>query len=142
MTSEEVELVRESWRRLGPEGERASQLFYDRLFELHPESRQLFAGTDLPAQGRKLMDMIGGIVGSLDAPLEAIPEVAALGRRHVSYGVQDRDYASVGAALLWTLEQLLGDSFTPELHDAWAEAYLRAAAIMRRAAARAPGGEG
>jgi nitric oxide dioxygenase len=29
----------------------------------------------------------------------------------------------VGGALLWTLEQGLGEAFTPEVHDAWAAAF-------------------
>jgi nitric oxide dioxygenase len=52
--------------------------------------------------------------------------------------VKDDDYASIGAALLWLLEQVLGEEFTPELKDAWSEAYLLVASVMRRAAARMP----
>jgi hemoglobin-like flavoprotein len=35
--------------------------------------------------------------------------------------------------LLWTLEQELGPAFTPEVRDAWTEAYLLLATVMRRA---------
>jgi hemoglobin-like flavoprotein len=37
--------------------------------------------------------------------------------------VKARHYPVVGAALLWTLEQGLGDNWTPEVADAWATAY-------------------
>ena len=47
----------------------------------------------------------------------------ALAQRHVGYGVSERDYATVGAALLWTLQQGLGAGFTPEVRSAWAAAY-------------------
>jgi hemoglobin-like flavoprotein len=72
-------------------------------------------------------------------PAELVSEVAALGRRHAHYGVKDGDYESVGAALLWTLEQVLGEAFTPGMREAWSEAYLLVATVMRRAAAREHG---
>ena len=82
------------------------------------------------------VQMFGDIVRSLDQPAELVPEVAAPGRRHTHYGVKDPDYESMGAALLWTLEPGLGEAFTPELREAWSEAYLLVATVMRRAAAR------
>jgi nitric oxide dioxygenase len=52
-----------------------------------------------------------------------LPAASALAKRHVDYGVKAADYAPVGAALLWTLEQGLGEQWTPELAAAWTEAY-------------------
>jgi hemoglobin-like flavoprotein len=63
--------------------------------------------------------------------------VEALGKRHVAYGVTPQHYEPVGAALLWTLEQGLGDAFTPPLKAAWTEAYLTLAGVMQKAAAAA-----
>jgi hemoglobin-like flavoprotein len=37
--------------------------------------------------------------------------------------VKAQDYTPVGAALLWTLEQGLGEAWTPELAQAWGSAY-------------------
>jgi hemoglobin-like flavoprotein len=139
MTPEQQELVRKSWAQFEPAVRGAGAHFYDRLFELDPGARRLFAATDMAVQEAKLMQMFGDIVRSLDQPAELVPEVAALGRRHTHYGVQDADYESVGAALLWTLEQGLGEAFTPEVRDAWSEAYLLVATVMRRAAAREHG---
>jgi hemoglobin-like flavoprotein len=139
MTPEQHALVRESWRQFEPTLPGAGAAFYDRLFELDPGLRPLFAGIDLEALQRKLMQMFADIVRALDQPSELVTQVAALGRRHVDYGVKDDDYQSVGAALLWTLEQGLGDAFTPEVREAWREAYLLVATVMRRAAARTSG---
>ena len=44
-----------------------------------------------------------------------------------------------GLALAIALRQGLGEAFTPEVREAWTEAYLMAASVMRRAAARASG---
>jgi hemoglobin-like flavoprotein len=136
MTPEQQALVRESWRRFEPTLRGAGTQFYERLFALDPALERLFASIDMVEQERKLMGMFAEIVRVLDQPDELVPEVAALGSRHLHYGVKDADYESVGAALLWTLEQGLGDAFTPEVRSAWTEAYLLVATVMRRAAAR------
>jgi hemoglobin-like flavoprotein len=43
-------------------------------------------------------------------------------------------YATVGAALLWTLEKGLGASWTPELAAAWTLAYTTLSGFMIREA--------
>ena len=141
MTPEQQNLVRESWQRFDPRPREAGVQFYERLFELDPMAQQLFAGVDMVEQERQLMAMLAQIVQAIDRPEDLVSSVAALGRRHVHYGVKDGDYESVGAALLWTLEQGLGDAFTPEVRAAWAEAYLTVATVMRRAATRELTGE-
>jgi hemoglobin-like flavoprotein len=69
------------------------------------------------------MAAIATIVRSLDDLELMMDRIRALARRHVQYGVTDAHYASVGAALLWTLEHGLGADFTAEVQDAWATAY-------------------
>jgi hypothetical protein len=50
--------------------------------------------------------------------------------RLAHYRVQAVDYQPVGASLLWTLEQGLGANWTPQLADAWTEAYKTLADYM------------
>jgi hemoglobin-like flavoprotein len=63
-------------------------------------------------QGDKLMAMIGTAVANLDRLDAIVPAVQNLGRRHATYGVQPSHYDTVAIALLWTLEQRLGDAYT------------------------------
>jgi nitric oxide dioxygenase len=42
---------------------------------------------------------------------------------HDHYGVRAEHYASVGAALMWTLERGLGFDFAPDVREAWVTAY-------------------
>lgn len=51
------------------------------------------------------------------------PAVEDPGRGSVSYQVTADQYEVVGSALLWTLEQGLGDAFTDEMCKAWTAAY-------------------
>jgi hemoglobin-like flavoprotein len=137
MTPEQQALVRESWRRFEPRLRASGLRFYQQLFALDPTVAHLFQRTDIVEQERKLIAMFAEIVRALDRPKELVPELADLGERHAGYGVRDGDYASVGATLLWLLQQVLADDFTPALREAWSEAYLLVAGIMRRGAARA-----
>src|SRR6266850_7591121 len=122
MTPQQVSLVRQSFAEVVPIREWAAALFYDRLFAIDESTRPLFRG-DLKSQGAKLMAAIGAVVKSLDRIETMLEDLRALARRHDRYGVREEHYASVGAALLWTLEQGLGADFTPEVREAWATAY-------------------
>jgi hemoglobin-like flavoprotein len=81
------------------------------------------------------MTMIGVAVRGLGNLAALAPAVQNLGRRHAGYGVKPEHYAIVGAALLWTLEQGLGNTFSAEVKAAWTEAYAHLAGIMQEAAA-------
>ena len=136
MLDENKRLVQDSFRQqVQPISDAAASLFYARLFELDPNLRPLFK-TDPAVQRRALMSMLGAAISGLDRLETLVPVVENLGRRHAGYGVQDRDYDTVGQALLDALQQGLGNGFTPEIRGAWAEAYTLLASVMRDAANR------
>lgn len=138
----ERELVVRSWRLVVPILDTAADLFYKRLFELRPDLRPLFP-EDMTAQKKKLGQMLGFIVKSMDWPEsawndEVAPDedlflvVIALGRRHTDlYRVPDESYGPVGEALLWTLDYGIGKEFDAPLRSAWAKLYGLVARVMR-----------
>jgi hemoglobin-like flavoprotein len=133
MTPEQILLVRSSFAKLGALGDRAAVLFYARLFELDPRLKPLFRSD--PAQQRvKLMAALRTVVGALDRLEPILPMLRDLGRRHAGYGVEPEDYATVGSALIWTLEQGLGPDFTAATRRAWTDAYSLLAWTMIAAA--------
>jgi hemoglobin-like flavoprotein len=134
MTPTDIDRIRTSWAAVEPIADAAAGLFYGRLFELDPAIERLFRRTDMPAQRKVLMQTLTVVVKSLDKLEQIVPAVQALGRRHAGYGVREEHYATVGAALLWTLEQGLGDAFTSDVRDAWADAYGILASVMIEAA--------
>jgi hemoglobin-like flavoprotein len=137
MTPKQISLVQSTWAKVVPIKDQAATLFYRMLFEMDPALKPLFKG-DMAEQGRKLTAMIGTAVSGLTDLPSIVPAVQDLGRRHVKYGVKDAHYDTVGAALLWTLEQGLGEAFTPEAKEAWATAYGVLASTMKDAAAKVP----
>jgi hemoglobin-like flavoprotein len=122
MTPTQVALVQSSFEKVAPIADAAAALFYERLFEIAPETRPLFKN-DMKEQRQKLMAALGTVVRSLDRLDSILPAVKALAVNHTRYGVKPQHYAPVGAALLWTLQQGLGDGFTPETEAAWRAAY-------------------
>ncbi|HEV7238137.1 MAG TPA: globin family protein [Thermoanaerobaculia bacterium] len=134
MNSKQIELVQASFDQVMRIADVAAGLFYQRLFVLDPSLRPMFRG-DMKEQGKKLMDMIRTVVVNLRTLDRIVPGIRALGARHSGYGVRDEHYATVGAALLWTLGQGLGDAFTDDVRDAWTAAYTLLATTMKEAAA-------
>jgi hemoglobin-like flavoprotein len=134
MNPMQKQLVQQTWSKVEPIADLAAGLFYGRLFVIAPATQAMFIKTDMQKQRRMLMQALGLTVKGLDAPDKLIPILEALGRRHVEYGVRDEHYDSVGQALLWTLEQGLGEAFTPPVRDAWTAAYTLVASVMKQAA--------
>ena len=137
MNAHKIALVQDSWKLVVPIADTAAELFYARLFELEPGLKSMFAHSNMAEQKKKLVQMITVAVVGLKRLDELVPAVEALGRRHVGYGVSERHYDVVGAALLWTLSKGLGAAFTAELREAWTETYTLLATTMKNAAAKA-----
>jgi hemoglobin-like flavoprotein len=137
MTPEQKRLVRDTWKQVVPVADAAAAMFYHRLFEIDPSTRELFRATNMVVQRKKLLQTLAFAIGGLDNLDALVSKVEDLGRRHAGYGVTDAHYDSVGAALLWTLEQGLGQAWTQPVAAAWAEVYRLLSGIMRNAAARA-----
>jgi hemoglobin-like flavoprotein len=138
VTPEDIALVRASWAVVAPIADTAASMFYERLFVLDPSLRPLFASTEPAAQRRKLVQALALAVASLDQLDALVPTLEALGGRHAGYGARDSHYDTVGRALIDTLEQGLGEAWTPETAAAWTKAYDIVASTMKRAQAAAP----
>src|ERR1700710_2352352 len=122
MTSEQVQLVQQSFAKVAPISEQAATIFYDRLFEVAPSVRAMFPD-DMKEQRKKLMATLAVVVNGLTNLEAVLPAASALAKRHVSYGAKPEHYPGVGGALLWTLEKGLGEAWTPEVAAAWIAAY-------------------
>lgn len=136
MTPEQVTLVQDSFKKVLPIADTAADIFYNRLFEVAPEVRPMFAA-DMTKQKSALMGTLAVAVQSLHKVEEIIPVVKQLGAKHLTYGVKDEHYDTVGGALLYTLEKGLGDDWNDELKAAWTETYGTVAGVMKEAAAEA-----
>jgi hemoglobin-like flavoprotein len=122
MTPDQTKMVQDSFAKVAPISDQAAILFYDRLFEIAPQVKAMFPA-DLTEQRKKLMATLAVVVNGLTNLETVLPAASALAKRHVGYGAKPKHYPVVGAALLWTLEKGLGEAWTPELAEAWTDAY-------------------
>jgi hemoglobin-like flavoprotein len=136
MTPEQIDAVRSSWQRLSPRADAMAERFYRDLFAIDRDAARLFDDVDMAKQQTKFMAMLDQIVRLLDTPQALLVIAAPLSRRHLTYGVRERHFASVGESLIGALAHAAGDDFTPELRAAWQEAYALVGAIMQRAQLR------
>ena len=134
MTADQIHLLRKSFALVEPQAHVAALVFYRRLFQLDPALRPLFK-SHIEEQARKLMDMLGLAVSSLEKPAALEKQLHQLGARHVTYGVRDEHYATVGQAILDMLAEVIGKNWTPELREAWLAFYVFTSNAMKRGAA-------
>jgi len=122
LTNDQKALIRASFQKISLHSDEVAAMFYQHLFELDPFIRPMFK-SDRRDQQRKFMQTVGTLVAALEMPGQFMPMVAHLGKRHAAYHVEKEHYAVVGKALLWSFEKTLGQDFTPEVRQAWTDAY-------------------
>ncbi len=138
MDAHKIALVQESFEKVATLGLKATELFYAELFAINPSLKAMFPD-DLKEQQKKLLAALALVVRSLHTPVKIMDTVEKLAVKHLDYGVEPIHYTYVGNALLRTVKKGLGEEFTPELCDAWTDAFRMLARVMKDAAyGRAP----
>ena len=99
-------------------------LFYEKLFVLDPLLEKMFTNTHMDEQKKKLGEIITvGITTLNNFPKEVRQALQDLGKRHVKYGVTEKDYDTVGQALVYALKKtfagILLDENCKDLFEAW-----------------------
>lgn len=120
-----------TWTKVAADEKRAADIFYSKLFALDPSIQFLFAG-DLDQQKRRLMAMFHVAVRGLDKLDDMLPALVDLGKRHAGYKVRPEHYDTMGKALLFMVQQELGDECTEEILMAFGEAYGRWSSAMKQ----------
>lgn len=105
------------------------ELLYKRLFELDKEIPSLFKG-DIKDQQHRIMTMMKIVVEGLNHPEIIIPAIQKMGSRHLEYEVQKKYYSTFKSALMYALEQTLGNDFTPDVKKSWENFYDLLASTM------------
>ncbi len=129
LTTAQIDLIRDSFHRLQPDVEAASELFYDRLFEIAPELRSMFLN-DMTEQGMRFMSTLGVIVQHLDDPQALRPYLERLAQGHAAYGVKPEHFQPMGQALIRTMRETMGERFPKGADAAWEAAYYLIASEM------------
>lgn len=129
-----VRLIRETWAAVEPASDEVAQYFYGMLFNIAPDTRDLFP-INLDAQRPRLMPALIYAVQMIDRPDELVPFLRQLGRDLRKFGMASQHYEALGTALLGAIKHHLGERWTGEVERTWAEAYTIVARCMQEAAA-------
>ncbi len=119
----QVELLERSFEAIKPQADAFVASFYDHLFTAYPEAQSLFANAKMQEQQKKLLSTLVLVVNSLRQPNVLSSTLRGLGARHIQYGALPEHYPWVGNALLATFEQYLTEKWTPQVKQAWVDAY-------------------
>ena len=131
LTTTQIDLIRDSLNRLQPDVAAASELFYQRLFEIAPELRGMFR-SDMAGQGMRFMTTLGVIAQCLDHPQALSTYLEWLAQGHAAFGVKAEHFPPMGQALIRTMRETLGDEFPEGAAAAWETAYAHIANEMVR----------
>jgi len=117
-----VELIRSSFAVVEPHMDDLGRYFYGTLFQIAPQTRDLFP-INMEVQRSRLLRALVHVVQMVDQPDDLTPFLEQLGRDHRKFGVLAQHYDAVGASLLGTISHHSGSAWTPEVQKAWSEAY-------------------
>ena len=122
ISAQQRALVKHTFTRIAPNHDSVAHLFYEKLFEIAPELRPMFThGMDM--QRAKVMQMLAALVAAMDDQTYFSRMARDLGKRHVDYGVMKEQYALVGRAMMWALEEACPDVMSSAAMEAWRAAY-------------------
>ena len=124
LTSDQIALLKKSFRQL--DTERTASLFYQYLFERHPEVRPLFS-KDMGDLQSKLMSVFELVIFSFDEKAfnkfglqdSVIMSLRELGNKHDEKGVKPKHYEMANSLLLETMVETGGPVFTDAVKQAW-----------------------
>jgi nitric oxide dioxygenase len=101
--------------------------FYTRMFAARPELLRVFnqANQDSGDKGRALAaSLVAYAVHLVDPVAPSFDHVMQrIAHKHVSLGIRPEQYTTIGHYLLTAGGEVLGDTVTPEIAQAWIEVY-------------------
>lgn len=120
-----IDIIKSTVPVLEVHGLTITQTFYKNMFEAHPELLNIFNHTN-QNKGRQpnaLANTVYAAAVHIDNLEAIVPAVMLIAHKHRSLGILPEHYPIVGEHLLGAIKEVLGDAATPEIIDAWAQAY-------------------
>ncbi|MED4403555.1 NO-inducible flavohemoprotein [Metabacillus fastidiosus] len=148
---EKLEIVKATLPVVLEHGEAITTRFYERLFENHPELKNVFNLTHQKTghQPKALANAVYAAAANIEDMSAIMPALERIGQKHRSLQIKPEQYPIVGENLLGAIKEILGEAATPEIIDAWADAYtiiadvfIKMEGILYKTTESAPGGWG
>lgn len=124
-----VNIVKATAPVVSQHAESITYKMYEILFDKHPELKELFKDAD-PDQHKKLAAAVSAYAANIDNLAVLKSAVEKMAQTHVRIKVQPEHYPIVGTSILEAIKEVLGDDATPEILQAWQEAYFFLADVL------------
>ncbi|BCU51983.1 nitric oxide dioxygenase [Staphylococcus auricularis] len=125
LTEQEKGIIKETVPVLQEKGTDITSYFYNRMFNQHPELRNMFNQTNQKQglQSTALAQSVLAAAMNIDDLTNILPVVKEIGHKHCALQVPAAGYDIVGENLLAAIENVLGLESDDPILQTWAKAY-------------------
>ncbi|MEW5551602.1 NO-inducible flavohemoprotein [Peribacillus frigoritolerans] len=125
LSQKTIDIIKSTVPVLEVHGTTITTVFYKNLFEAHPELLNVFnhANQKKGRQQTALANTVLAAAKYIDQLETILPAVKQIAQKHRSLAVKAEHYPIVGEYLLGAIKEVLQDSATEEILQAWGEAY-------------------
>jgi molybdopterin-binding protein len=117
-----TELIGQAWDKLSKHEDQFVRLFYERLFQTHPDYKPLFS----ESREREMVKMVEAVamVARVSGDSEVThPRLTKLGQLHSHYQLKTEDLQNFKQVYLQVLKEACGADWIEECGIAWSEAF-------------------
>lgn len=125
LSQKTIDVVKSTVPVLEEHGNTITTVFYKNMFEAHPDLLNIFNHAN-QSQGRQQTALANTVLAAakhIDNLEPIVPAVVQIAHKHRSLGIVPEHYPIVGEYLLKAIKEVLGDAATPDILEAWGEAY-------------------
>jgi nitric oxide dioxygenase len=132
LTQKTKDIVKATAPVLAQHGYPIIQRFYQRLFQAHPELKNVFnmAHQEQGQQQQALARAVYAYAENIENPGSLAAVLRNIANKHASLDVRAEHYPVVGEHLLGAIKDVLGDAASDEIISAWAQAYGNLADVL------------
>lgn len=129
LSEKTVEIVKATAPAVAQNAEAITSTMYEIMFTNHPEIKELFKDAE-PDQHKKLAAAVSAYAANIDNLDVLDKAIEKMVSTHVRTKVQPEHYPIVGVSILEAIKKVLGDAATPDIIEAWKEAYFFLADVL------------
>ncbi|MCD8834180.1 MULTISPECIES: globin domain-containing protein [Staphylococcus] len=125
LTQKEISTIKDTVPLLKEEGQTITSKFYKRLFETHPELKNVFNQTNQKKglQSSALAMAVLAAADNIDDLSPIVPAIMPVVYKHCALQVKPEHYPIVGENLLWAIKEVTGLTDDSEVIQTWGKAY-------------------
>lgn len=125
LSTSTIQIVQSTVPVLASHGAAITKVFYQRLFQAHPELKHVFNQSNQRSdrQSQALATAVYAAAAHIDRLETLKPVLLPVLHKHRSLQIKPEMYPIVGHELLGAMQDVLGEAATPEILHAWGEAY-------------------